>query len=89
MLTQQQTPKEEHHGTTTTYGAGKLAKRRLRQRQNGTKALEKKKNGSGTEVGIDLRGGRMFNKFGGGKSLCRSRAFCLRTVREKGNCFWK
>jgi len=38
---------------------------------------------------IDLRGGRVFNKIEGGKILCPSRAFCFRTMREKGNYFWK
>ena len=31
----------------------------------------------------------MFNKLRGGKNVCPNRAFYFRTVREKGNYFWK
>jgi len=40
-------------------------------------------------LGIDLHGGRTFNKLGREKSLCPNRIFCFKTVKEKGNYFWK
>jgi len=54
----------------------------------GPKLWNKKKMEVEHRLGIDLHGGRTFNKFGGGKCLCSNRVFCFITVRE-GELFLK